>query len=1119
MSKKHIFENQTGIKLEVLPSGEVSRIFYKELMLNQFAIDKLNEGVTKLYVRFIQGDKVVNYPLFGHGVESTSYSVPGGMAIVTTIQGVEFTTTIRLADSSNTWFYSVVAKNSTGKDITVDFICTQDIGMASQGALETNEAYNSQYVDMSMFDSTLGPVLYTRQNAQRDVDSKKANPVMITGCLSGAVGYLTDGFDFYQNAYKFTGVPEALTQKTWNSRVRQYEFTLSALQSKSFTLNSDSVECNFFAHFEVEHALGETYHSEQDIVSIQSTFKSLTPAKLGAKLPTKFVPKFELLNGCELQTSDIDSLFGSNRRHEEMLEGKLASFFCNKNSHVVTAHKELFSERTHGHLIRSSESLVPTPTMAAATMYMTGMFNSHLTFGNTSLNRVLSNSRSMLNLFKFDGQRVFAKLDGIWKQLNMPSAFEMGINFSKWYYQLEGRMIVVTTWVAIKSDQCNTTVEVVGNPLELFVTTKFGIAGTCDIMSLQSSGVEVIVKPDAETMFAGKHPNSTFVMNIKSEQGIEAKAVGSVLNYAHCNKGGKYPYIGFESAATNLLLITFNRVDETAKPLIFETFEEAIYNQERFYESLMKKVNSNSWLKEDKIFEILPWFVHNALVHFLVPRGLEQYTGAAWGVRDVCQGPLEFFIALKEFEPVKYFLKKVFEHQYLQTGDWPQWFMFDEYVGFEQEESHGDVKFWPVKALCDYIEASNDFSILSEVVGYTDAHTRQPVEKTATILEHAMHAVKLIQECSIPGTSLVSYGDGDWNDSLQPAKSEYRKKMISGWTPLLSYHTLTQFSEVLNRFGKVTEGSDMKAFCKAIQADYQKYMMNNGVSVGFTLMQEGNVPMHIIHEEDKATNIRYSLLPLTRGMICQFYTKEQQARYFDIIERELLAPDGARLMSETPEYKGGANTFFKRAEFAAAFSREIGLQYVHAHLRYIEASCAIGEKKRAYDGLKAINPILNQDSVKNANTRQSNCYYSSSDAAFLNRWDANAEYDKVKTGDVQVDGGWRVYSSGPGIYVGQFIRNILGFKNYFDQVIVDPILSTELNGLHVNTLLEGYPVDLHYHVVGEKSVVSKMEINGEMISKGENSFNLYREGGIVLDKSEFYGKLSRTETNTIHIWC
>ena len=41
-----------------------------------------------------------------------------------------------------------------------------------------------------------------------------------------------------------------------------------------------------------------------------------------------------------------------------------------------------------------------------------------------------------------------------------------------------------------------------------------------------------------------------------------------------------------------------------------------------------------------RIGTALPWFVHDAVVHYLSPRGLEQYTGGAWGTRDVSQGPV-----------------------------------------------------------------------------------------------------------------------------------------------------------------------------------------------------------------------------------------------------------------------------------------------------------------------------------------------------------------------------------------------------------------------------------------------------------------------------------------------
>src|SRR5262249_19040381 len=71
-----------------------------------------------------------------------------------------------------------------------------------------------------------------------------------------------------------------------------------------------------------------------------------------------------------------------------------------------------------------------------------------------------------------------------------------------------------------------------------------------------------------------------------------------------------------------------------------------------------------------RLQEILPWFAHNALIHYLAPRGLEQYSGGGWGTRDVTQGPVEMLPALGRFEPVRDILIRVFKQQN-PDGDWP----------------------------------------------------------------------------------------------------------------------------------------------------------------------------------------------------------------------------------------------------------------------------------------------------------------------------------------------------------------------------------------------------------------------------------------------------------------
>src|SRR5207248_10728023 len=102
----------------------------------------------------------------------------------------------------------------------------------------------------------------------------------------------------------------------------------------------------------------------------------------------------------------------------------------------------------------------------------------------------------------------------------------------------------------------------------------------------------------------------------------------------------------------------------------------------------------------------LPWLVHDAMIHLTVPRGLEQYTGAAWGTRDVCQGPVEFLLALEHDQLVKDILRIVFAEQSEEARDWPQWFMLAPYANIRDSHSHGDVILWPLKALCDYVEAT-----------------------------------------------------------------------------------------------------------------------------------------------------------------------------------------------------------------------------------------------------------------------------------------------------------------------------------------------------------------------------------------------------------------------------
>ena len=86
-------------------------------------------------------------------------------------------------------------------------------------------------------------------------------------------------------------------------------------------------------------------------------------------------------------------------------------------------------------------------------------------------------------------------------------------------------------------------------------------------------------------------------------------------------------------------------------------------------------------------------------------------------------------------------------------------------------------------------------------------------------------------------------------------------------------------------------------------------------------------------------------------------TPEQARGICNLIDAHLSGPDGVRLFDRPMPYHGGPQRFFQRAESATFFGREIGLMYMHAHLRYAQALAHVGEAERFFQALCQANPI------------------------------------------------------------------------------------------------------------------------------------------------------------------
>jgi CRISPR-associated protein Csx3 len=496
----------------------------------------------------------------------------------------------------------------------------------------------------------------------------------------------------------------------------------------------------------------------------------------------------------------------------------------------------------------------------------------------------------------------------------------------------------------------------------------------------------------------------------------------------------------------------------------------------------------------ERVDEILPWLTHNAGIHFSAPHGLEQYGGAAWGVRDVCQGSVEWLLAAGEFATVRRVLATVFAQQY-PHGGWPQWFMHRPFHAIQQPHSHGDVCLWPVKALSDYVEATNDLAFVGEDVGYTDPQRFEPTGARETLWQHCDRVVAHGEARFAAGTALVNYGDGDWDDTLQPADPAMRTRMVSAWTVALAYQTFRRLAEVCRRGGEAARASRLDVLLERMRADFHRHLMPGGTVAGFVVREDDGTFRPLLHPTDRVTGIRYRLLPMTRAVLAELFTPDEARRHLDIVARELRFPDGVRLMSEPSTYHGGRQRLFRRADTAANVGREIGLMYVHAHLRYAEAMAKTGDADALWWALQVANPVGLRATVPHAAPRQSNVYFSSSDADFPDRVEAVARWNALRTGGVAVRGGWRLYSSGPGLYLHAVRAALLGVRESFGDVVFDPVLPRSLDGLVARLRLHNRPVAIRYRVAGAVRGPSRIRINGAPVPLETREDNPYRPGG------------------------
>jgi cellobiose phosphorylase len=1113
-------ESPAGLSIQVNANGSIRRMDHRDILLNLFLGTEIEGGPANLYVR-----------RFGEPMEATALLGPRSPTAVDVNkrsmtangewQGIRFLISLVLAESAPAWFWHVVLENTAAGAETVDLIYAQDLALAHYGAVRINEYYTSHYVDHTpLSHQERGFVVASRQN----LSMAGRNPWTVIGALGKGVAYATDALQFHGLATRAGEAPVGLTVGLPGARL-QHEHSMAAIQEAPVRLEPGAVaKRGFFGWFEEDHPSAT---SPADLVFVDKAMglREAVPAAHrnlpgGSKPARSLFSAAPLLDAQELTEAEIADLFGRQRREEEREGGSLLSFFTGTNRHVVLKAKESKVLRPHAQILRTGHGLIPDEASLTSTTWMGGVFNSMVTQGHVSINRFLSANHSYLSLLRGNGQRLFVELNEGWNLLDVPSAFEMAPGCCRWIYKHPAGMIAIRSEASTDHHELTLSAEVMsGTAVRFLLSNHVAINGDdgSDAVPVRytqdDEGVFVHPVPDSDV--GRRFPKGGF--RIEPLSGTVIERVGGDELLFPDDRSRNHPYLCMISAPA--LSIGFRM----RGCLISEARSEtAGRDRVRFWPDIASGLRlhppagSPLAAAAARLPEILPWFIQNALVHYLAPRGLEQYTGGGWGTRDICQGPVEMLLAFSRYEPIRDLLIRVFKTQN-PDGDWPQWFMFfDRERNIRAGDSHGDIVFWPVLGLAQYLTASEDESLLDEVVPFFHPDGDHKAEE-ASIWRHVERALEVMSGRVIPGTRLAAYGHGDWNDSMQPFDPAMRERLCSAWTVTLHHQTLSALAAALRRLGRGDSVSELEAMAAEVLKDFQHRLIVDGTLTGLAYFHEDGRIDYLLHPADRTTGVSYSLLPMIHAIINSLLTPEQAKKHLGFIQAHLHGPDGARLFDRPMEYRGGPQKYFQRAESASFFGREIGLMYTHAHLRYAEALARYGDAEGFFLALCQANPIGVRPLVPGATLRQANCYYSSSDAAFSDRYQAFEEYERVKRGEVNLDGGWRVYSSGPGIWTRLMLQCFLGLRREQSLLVVDPVIPKSLDGLRAEMEWEGRLMEITYRIDSSGCGPVGVNLNGADLPYTRGA-NPYRPGAAEVPMASVRERLiAGTNRFTVHI--